>query len=262
VKPKLFLSKLCKNTFAGYAENQIKRARGLNKKISNPMSEERKGILDFCYVAVGQGSVPVQQWLDARGWKQEYCGLASIPHMSGVYGLFYDETAHRTAGKEGLGFSGIVRKETSNEVSLSSIPKGMQPVALMSFNKDGYTKYCKDYREYFDWVARRNEERYKMTVTHGKNYDSKNMMHTFRLLAMAEEIALEKKVNVQRQDRDFLLKVRAGDFSYEELVEKAEEKVKRIEELYAASDLPEEPEEEKVKALLVEIRREYYKKSQ
>jgi hypothetical protein len=138
----------------------------------------------------------------------------------------------------------------------------MQPAALMYFNKDGYTKYCKDYREYFEWVEKRNDERYKMTVSHGKNYDSKNMMHTFRLLAMAEEIAVEKKVNVKRPDRDFLLKVRAGEFSYEELVEKAEEKVQRIEDLYAASDLPEEPDEEKVNALMGEIRKKFYQSSE
>lgn len=50
------------------------------------------------------------------------------------------------------------------------------------------------------------------------------MMHTFRLLNMAEEIAREGIVNVRRGDREFLLKIRSGVFSYEELVELANEK--------------------------------------
>src|ERR1041385_4613678 len=33
IQPELFLSKLCKDSFAGYAMTQIKKARGLNKKI-------------------------------------------------------------------------------------------------------------------------------------------------------------------------------------------------------------------------------------
>jgi predicted nucleotidyltransferase len=36
IKPEDFLSKLCLGTFAGYAQTQIKKARGLNKKINKP----------------------------------------------------------------------------------------------------------------------------------------------------------------------------------------------------------------------------------
>jgi predicted nucleotidyltransferase len=36
LKPEFFLSKLCKQSFAGYAQTQIKKARGLNKKVLNP----------------------------------------------------------------------------------------------------------------------------------------------------------------------------------------------------------------------------------
>ncbi|UFH53186.1 hypothetical protein [Spirosoma sp. KNUC1025] len=51
-----FLSKLCRDTFAGYAISQIKKARGLNKKILNPLPKERKSLLNFCYVLPGLGS--------------------------------------------------------------------------------------------------------------------------------------------------------------------------------------------------------------
>ena len=33
IKPEMFLSRLCNQTFAGYAQSQIKKAKGLNKKI-------------------------------------------------------------------------------------------------------------------------------------------------------------------------------------------------------------------------------------
>ena len=42
IQPELFLSKLCERTFANYAFTQIKKAFGLEKKIVNPVEEERK----------------------------------------------------------------------------------------------------------------------------------------------------------------------------------------------------------------------------
>jgi hypothetical protein len=63
----------------------------------------------------------------------------------------------------------------------------------MNFNKDSYSIYCREYKEYQEWEKKRNEQRYQSTLSHGKSYDAKNMMHTFRLLNMAEEIAYISK---------------------------------------------------------------------
>jgi hypothetical protein len=253
LKPELFLSKLCKQTFAGYAQSQIKKAKGLNKKIVNPVDRERKSILDFCYVIHGQGSVALPVWLAKKSFVQEDCGLVNIAHMRDIYALF-----HNSQLSQGY-LKGISSGMDANDVSLSSVEKGIEPLAVMSFNKDGYSKYCRDYREYWDWVEKRNEVRYENTIDHGKNYDAKNMMHTFRLLNMAEEIAREGVVNVRRHDWDYLLKIRSGAFTYEELVEVANEKVLQIEQLYEKSSLPEEPDLAKAEEILVEMRERLYR---
>lgn len=253
LKPELFLSKLCKQTFAGYAQSQIKKAKGLNKKIVNPVDKERKSVVDFCHVMHEQGSITLNAWLHRNNFFQEHCGLVNIAHMRDVYAIFHNSQL-QTGYLKGI-CSGI----DANDVSLSSVEKGLTPLAFMSFNKDGYSKYCKDYKEYWEWVEKRNDVRYENTIEHGKNYDAKNMMHTFRLLNMAEEIAKEGKVNVRRHDREFLLKIRSGLFSYEELVELANEKVFQIEELYEKSDLPEQPNLEKAEEVLIEIREMLYK---
>jgi hypothetical protein len=250
-KPQDFLSKLCKQTFAGYALTQVKKAKGLNKKIVNPVEPERKSVLDFCYVAQGQGSVPVQEFLEQQGLQQEDCGLARIPHMPDLYAVFHDP---------GTNLRGIVQSEESNDVSLSSIPKGLQPLAVMSFNKNAYSTYCKEYREYWDWVEKRNNARYENTLSHGKNYDAKNLMHTFRLLDMAEEIATQGQIIVRRPNREFLLQIKAGAFEYAELLAIAEERIAKMDALYTASDLPEEPDMLLLNELLVEVRREFYMK--
>jgi hypothetical protein len=80
--------------------------------------------------------------------------------------------------------------------------------------------------QYWDCLNTRNEERYDNTISHGRNYDSKNTIHVFRLLNMAEEIARYKEVNVRRSEREYLLKVRADEFQYHDLVDQAEEKTK------------------------------------
>lgn len=246
-----FLSKKCRDTFGGYAFTQVRKARGLNKKIINPMPKERKTPLDFCYVLWNQGSMPLRKWLERKGYRQELCGLANIPHFRDTYGLYYDP------GKE-LGFSGIIRKPASNELALSSIPKGHPMETILSFNKDGYQTYCKEYRQYWEWVEKRNETRYENTLSHGKNYDAKNMMHTFRLLDMAEEIAREGIIRVRRPNREFLLDIRSGRFGYEQLVEWAEQRMARIDKLFDQSPLPEEPSLPKINRALVEMREELY----
>ncbi|MCU0445701.1 MAG: nucleotidyltransferase domain-containing protein [Microscillaceae bacterium] len=246
-----FLSKLCQKTFAGYAMSQVKKARGLNKKILNPMEKKRKSILDFCYVTHQQGSMALATWLAKHHLQQENCGLVKITNMCEVYALFYDASG-------GRGYRGIAHKDTSNEVALSSIPAGESPLTYLSFNKDGYSSYCKDYLEYWDWVEKRNDARYQNTLDHGKNYDSKNMMHTFRLLDMAEEIAQTQQVVVRRSNRDFLFKIRRGEFEYEQLLQMAEAKIQNIENLYLHSNLPEEPNILKINELLIETRESFY----
>ncbi len=248
VREHSFLSRLCEHTFGGYAITQVKKAKGLNKKILNPMDKERKGVLDFCYVSVKQGSVPVARFLEEKGLNQSECGLSRIAHMPDMYGIYHGTPTYK----------GIIRKEEANDIALSSIPKVAEPVGIMSFNKSAYSSYCKDYKEYWEWVDKRNDQRYQNTLDHGKNYDAKNMMHTLRLLSVAAEIGETGQLNVRRPDREHLLAIKRGEFQYEELLTMAEQKIKRIKEVYPSSGLPAAPDLAKINELLVSVRKAFY----
>ncbi len=254
IKPEDFLSKLCLETFAGYAASQIKKARGLNKKINKAFESERRSVLDFCYVVQGSGSVALKEWLTEHQFRQEECGLSKLPHFRDVYLLY-----HQHQLKQGEKLFGIISGSNADDVQLTSVPKGIEPLAVMNFNKDAYSVYCREFREYWDWVNKRNEIRYQSTLSHGKNYDAKNMMHTFRLLAMAEEIAQYKEVRVHRPDREFLLKIRSGAFEYDELMAMVKEKLEEIKSIYERSTLPEAPDAAHAEELLIWIREEFYK---
>ncbi|MBD2721357.1 nucleotidyltransferase domain-containing protein [Hymenobacter sp. BT189] len=249
-----FLSKLCRQSFAEYAVAQIRKAKGLNKKINHPEPPARKSVLDFCYVTVGAGAQPVTIWLARQGYQAAQCGLANVPHLTDLYALFVDATPGRAHGYRGL----VRDPETSQGVQLSAVPKGEVPVAYLSFNRNGYSTYCRVFREYWEWVEKRNAERYQNTVQHGKNYDAKNMLHVFRLLQMAEEIAVSGQLHVRRPNREFLLQIRRGAFEYEELVAEAEQLVVRVEAAFARSVLPEAPDKDSTEKLLRRVRRVFY----
>ena len=260
-----FITKMCRHSFGGYAVEQIRKARGLNKKISNPMDPVRKGVLDFCYVAEGGKSIAIKDYLAEYRLKNEYCGLVSLDHMKYMYVVYYDKVAELNDKGipmgvcSSLGFKGIVSDDLeSNDVSTSSVPKGMIPEFIMYFNKEGYSSYCKDYKDYFDWVEKRNPERYKDNIGHGGNYDGKNLAHCHRLLDMAIEIGEGKGINIRRENREELLSIRRGEYDYEKLVEDAENKIKRMDDIFESSALPRSIDRDFLNDLLIKIRKEYY----
>jgi len=253
IPKKKFLSKNCENTFMGYAHSQIKKAQGLNKKIVNPVAKEKKTLIQFCNVLKGQGSISLEKWLQENNFKQENCALVKIDKMRDMYALFYDKNNQ-------FNYQGIIRKQYANEVALSSVPKEEKPVAWLSVNQDGYSSYCKEYKEYWDWVEKRNEARYQSNIEHQKNYDSKNMMHTFRLLEAAEEIACFQKLSIKTQNRDFLMNVRNGKYQYDELLQIANEKIQKNKIDFQNSKLPQEPDKNLAHQLSFQIREQFYKK--
>ena len=302
-----FLSKEVVKALSGYAFNQIKKARGLGKKIVNPVTE-RKDVLDFCYTFKNQGSQPIKEFLAEHHLDQRYCGLVSIPNMKDVYGVYYDWAAYfkfenkveevknemrnyclsenREEGKWteffcGMGgwmnfnnvidrinkkqffkYSGIVYPEDvdkSNEVRLSSIPKGEMPICFMTYNKDAYACHCREYKEYQEWVEKRNQKRYSKAVEAG--YNQKNMCHCIRLLTMAKEISEDKGFNLWRtDDRKFLMGIKNGDYTYEYLIEYSEKLLADVNENLPKSNLPDEVDKDFVNNLLVECRKMYYGK--
>lgn len=84
-----FVTKACFPSFYGYAQTQIEKARGLNKKITNPITE-RKTPLDYCFTFYKQGSSSISEWLGRRNMHPRYCGLVNVNHMRDTYSVFYD----------------------------------------------------------------------------------------------------------------------------------------------------------------------------
>lgn len=261
-----FLSKICRHSFAGYAIDQIKKARGYNKKMNWEENEmKRKNVLDFCYILDDGGSKPFKEWvkdfsefsywaedIEHREYTQKDFGLANIDHAHDLYAMYLiPNEKHK----------GIVKDENiANQVQLCSIPKGLKPVGYLSYNKDAYTVHCKKYKEYQTWLNERNEDRFKMNKEHGKNYDSKNMMHTFRLLNVAIEIGEKQELNVRRSEEEIktLMQIRRGEYEYDDLLRDAEAMISKLDEVFDKSTLREKVDHEFIKELTLKVRRKHY----
>lgn len=247
----MFLSKNCRETFGGYAITQVRKAKGLKKKMVNPMPQKRASVLDFCYVLEGYTAVNLKSWLEKKNYRQEQCGLVNIPHAKGMFALFYDAESK-------FQYKGIALNEFANEVSLSSIPKEAQEIGYLSFHAESYSMYCKEFKEYWDWVDKRNEDRYLDNKQHGKDYDAKNMMHTIRLLQVTEELLKTGELQVNRPNREELLAIRSGKFEYSALLAQAEMLIQKIDSAYAQTKLPESIDHQQLENILIEMRTELY----
>lgn len=281
----MFLTKECFKSLSGYAYAQIQKCRGLNKKCVQPVME-KKEVMDFCYTFKDQGSQPMKEFLEERGYLQKYCGLVSIPNMKDTYGVYYDFASHvkfefdnykdrrvflslcndwfggeyyewvfdRFVNNEFYGYSGIVHPEgKSNEVRLSSIPKGELPICFMTYNQQGYESHCRKYKEYQEWVEKRNPARYESNLK--SNYDVKNVMHCVRLLHMGKELAEGKGFNVERTwDRDMLIDIRNHKYEYEDIIEYVEKTFTEMKELAANCNLPKTVDKQKVNELILQAR--------
>lgn len=289
-----FLSKECFKPLLSYSYTQIQKATGYNKKSQIPEDFQRKGVLDFCYTFKNQGSQPIKEFLAENGLDQRYCGVVNIPNMKDTYGVYYDFAAYfkfegidsaldrysilknwyhggdyeytlrkieyRIDNKEFFHYSGIVYPEDiekSNEVRLSSIPKGERPICFMTYNKDAYTCHCREYKEWVEWKEKRNPIRY--SDNKGYNFDAKNMCETVRLIHTGIELARDGVFNVERTwDRDFLLDIKNHKISYDELMKYVNEKKKEFDELVSKSTLPDTIDSAKINNLLIEARNKLY----
>ena len=135
----------------------------------------------------------------------------------------------------------------------------------MTYISNAYPTHCKDYREYEDWKKHRNPVRYESNMDGEKSgnpdmmYDTKNISHCFRLMAMAKEIAEGKGVILDRTgiDRDFLLDVRNRKFGYSELQKRMLQLKDEMDVAINNSTIKEDIDRSAINDMLLKIRKEF-----
>lgn len=279
-----FITKICSKSFGGYAKQQISKAKGQDKKQNWEKDKvTRKDVLDFVYVIEGEKSIPWKVWNKDR-YEERFCGVVNIPNARDMYAVYFDNDAFLTfssrlpsevtyhnfeAKKEkgeplGFGYKGLINTGESenagisNQLRLSSIPKGEEPICVVTYNKDGYSQHCKDYKSYQTWLEERNEARWVDVQSHGQKIDGKNMMHCMRLMQMAREIAEGKGIIVRRPNAEELISIRKGEVDLQTLINKVESEIIEIDNLFNSSNLPDSVDADFVSNLILRIRKNFY----
>ena len=282
-----FITKICSNSFGGYAKMQIQKAKGQNKKQNWEKDKvTRKEVLDFVYVIEGEKSIPWKVWNTGDNeFEEKFCGIVNVPNARDLYAVYYDGLARnifsenvsesereflksfvKQSGKPmGFGYKGLVKSNEgissseSNAIRLSSIPKGETSICNIIYNKDAYTQHCNDYKSYQTWLNERNESRWVDVESHGQKIDGKNMMHCKRLMQMSREIAEGKGIIVRRENAKELISIRKGEVDLQTLIDNVESEIVEIDKLFKESNLPDNVDSLFINNLIIKIRRKLYK---
>ena len=252
----IFLTKQCCNSFMGYAVQQIHKAKGLNKKMNWEQDRiTRKKPIDFCkFLWRNDKDFRLSNKIDiiTPASLEYFFVLTKIDNTKQLYKLW-------NIHDRNLGQGWVKPLCNDDDLLISAIPENIidkSVCAIVQYDLDGFQSHCREYNQYQTWLKERNEQRYVDVEGHGQKIDGKNMMHCYRLIQMAKEIVTEHKIIVERPNAQELLNIRYGKYDLQSLIDKADDEIQLIEELYKNSDLPDKVDKEKINQILIDIRKE------
>jgi len=243
----LFLSKNVRHTFVGFASSQLGRIKRHRGWLLNPI-EKKPERADY-----GLGEDP-----EINKARRDVA-MAAIRHKMEEWDV--DMGGLSEAGKialqdkisESLAEQGILQ---SNQWVNAGKAIGLSDVFIEILDKENrFNTALTEWKQYQNWKENRNPERAAMEAKFG--YDGKHALHLVRLCRMGKEILEGKGLIVKRPDREELLSIKAGAWSYERLVEYSEGLKTDIRKLVDTSPLPNTPDMKKLDALCVELVERY-----
>lgn len=244
------LNKKIAHTTVGYALSQLKRLKGHNKWINNPMPKQEPQQVDFVsmvqYFPRQDQSSMFPRDFRLRNFHKQW-GL--ISYGKDVFGLYQNDNYVTFDIDSGL----LI--DSSNKQSRDKLGT---PTFIVKFNRTEYEEAKLKWKQYWTWKKNRNDVRNELEQKYG--YDTKNAMHLVRLMRMGKEALTEGVVRVKRPDAAELLDIRNGKWSYEEILQYAEQMHTEIETLVKTSKLPENVDLEFAAQLILDIQDIMWKK--
>lgn len=240
----MFLSRKAKHTFSGYALGQLKRIRThhnwLTAPPKTPPTRAELGLPEHTVIAKDQlaaaHSAIGKKLLD---WNLD--GLDSVDPAARIL--------LQTKMAECLAEANV---SNDNAYTRAGRTIGIDDNFLRLLDLERQYRARKvGWEQYENWKATRNPARAELEAKWG--YDTKHAMHLVRLLRMCREILERGEVLVRRPDAEELLSIRAGAWSYEQLVEWAEREDVALNDVAAASPLPRTADRAALDALCIRM---------
>lgn len=229
-----FLSRRARFSFGGYAMSQLKRIethrRWLLEPPAGPPSRTEFGLPEMPVVskddrAAAEAAISKQ----LERWTPDFSQV--VPSVA----LELTQEWERVLTEMSLAAEGRYQA-AARAIGLSDDLVGWMT------RERAFKSATQHYRQYRTWQKRRNPARAALEARHG--YDTKHAAHLVRLLTMALEIVETQQVHVWRGDRDAdrLLAIRAGAWSYDDLMAWTAETTARLDEAMRTTALPEHPD--------------------
>jgi len=238
-----FLSSRAKHTFSGYAMAQLKRIRTHKKWLLNPPgippTREDLGLPDYEEISKAK--------LDSL--------LADIRKKVDQWNIGLDDLAmsERVRIQEQIALTLAEMKIGKDEqwVSAAKMLCLSDNVINILDKERHYQNMKNEYEQYLNWKSTRNAKRAALEEKYG--YDTKHASHLVRLMTMAEEILVDETVIVKRPDRERIMAVRSGIWTFDELMAYADYQDKRLNELYKTTKLRHTPDRKLLEKLCVDV---------
>jgi hypothetical protein len=231
----VFITHRCVEAHLGYAYTQIKKARGQNKWINQPKPATPPARVDYCHLlpadALCGATLPGRPLkIATAGVDLAQCHVARVDHAPGLYRLY----------RVGASARGVFRDD---QIVCQSIPLDAERdrfVGLLIDNEAGWRQAVNDHHNYWTWRRERNEARWRQQERGELDYDAKNLMHTVRLLLSGESILRHGRplVRFDGEALALLMRIRLGQYRYEQVLDIADAIRDRCETLKAQSTLP------------------------
>ena len=307
----LFVTKRCFYSFSGYAFDQIKKAKGKNKKVHGNERYFSEGGIERLRSLLKADKIS-PEWVEVRFSKHFLSFLLKDDQVAPTSNTRWKEMDPFLAEEDiasllppkKIDFVHIVRDKVRpvRPVPMSEVPNfdlrhmncsSMEHIGhqyrlydygckakgvfhggdivcasipiedeydhfygLMIFAHNEYESEKKAWHSYWEWMANRNEARWKHTDTDETfEFDRKNMLHTFRLIFSGENVARYgcPRIRFPADTIKFLRAIRAGEYEYDYLLPMAEEKLNELRELFEASSLPEAVDTKSVNELYLQL---------
>jgi|SRR5579859_5709489 len=241
----LFLSKRLRHSFSGYAFAQLKKMSLRRQWIINPPKQpptrKEMGLPERTVIPQDQltaAQASIQKELDK--FQFDFMGELNEPTKIAIQNIMSEMLAEMKISSEQQ-WLGAARK-----IGLDD-----NFIQLMQLERS-YLNKKREWDTYNEWKRNRNPKR---AADEEKYFcDLKNAYHLIRLVRMAKEIITTGKVIVKRPDREELLAIRRGAWTYEQIVEYAEKQDKELSELYKSCNvLPKTPDQTKIDKLCIKL---------
>ena len=165
---------------------------------------------------------------------------------------FQNPPDHKPTRKEyGLKDSPLV-----SEGSLQNVLGVPKELFLPQYHEElvrerAYRDAKKRWDNFYQWQTTRNPKRKGAEELYG--YDTKCAINIFRLLSEGESLLLTGNIEFPLPNADWLIQIKQGFYTYEQLLEMTEGMEERFNHLYEISPLPKSPNRNKLTELYYEL---------